>query len=505
MPMFRESFSGRPPARLFCRALLLLAAFALIPPALAQPAAAISPSVVLVLKLVSATLVKPTTGIVVSDDGMVLVPAEFAAQEGEMIVLDGGADIASNGRPAKLVDGQAPGELALLSVKGLKRPGIARSGNFEDMAGSLHLEAFPPAEEIAKGARPLSLPASFAPDSRTGQYAVSADTPLPYVTGAILDGCGRLAGVSLASGPQSLDSGQPTTVLFGADLVRLLDAMQIELPVAVCERQDKQPETNTVAPVVTSDKPPEPAVAETPAGQETATGTAVAETAGETSSESPPPVTAAEKPEPQPVRQPPERPSIWQHVPAWLVILVLAVAGVLAWKVVYFLRLRPHSATAPGMPGSAAVQPASDEPETAPLEDTAKARPRSAPALDFEIPENATRPAGCDGLLLVEGRFDEDTSFKRFCFVDTTQVDVVIGRGDADIAIEHAAISRSHARIRTDDGHLTFSDLGSRNGSFIGDVPCMAGEEMYVEPGAEIFLGDVRITLAVVKQEAEWA
>jgi len=45
----------------------------------AQQAPPMSPSVVLVLKLVSATHVKPATGIVVSDNGLVLVPADFVS------------------------------------------------------------------------------------------------------------------------------------------------------------------------------------------------------------------------------------------------------------------------------------------------------------------------------------------------------------------------------------------------------------------------------------------
>jgi len=122
-----------------------------------------------------------------------------------------------------------------------------------------------------------------------------------------------------------------------------------------------------------------------------------------------------------------------------------------------------------------------------------------------EFPTTASRPDGCTGLLLVEGRLDAKTPFKRFCFVDTGRIDVVIGRGDADIAIEHAAISRSHARIRSDGERLTFADLGSRNGSFIGDLPCLVGEVMYLEAGAEVFLGDVKLTIDVVTQEAEWA
>ena len=78
----------------------LLIALCMAQVATAQQTETMSPSVVLVLKLVSSTHVKPTTGIVVSDSGLVVVPAEFASGEGEMIVLDGGTDILSNGRPA---------------------------------------------------------------------------------------------------------------------------------------------------------------------------------------------------------------------------------------------------------------------------------------------------------------------------------------------------------------------------------------------------------------------
>ncbi len=52
---------------------------------------------------------------------------------------------------------------------------------------------------------------------------------------------------------------------------------------------------------------------------------------------------------------------------------------------------------------------------------------------------------------------------------------------------------------------MSFSDLGSRNGSFIGDVPCLPGEIMYIQADDEIFLGDVKFKIHVVIQEAEWA
>ena len=52
---------------------------------------------------------------------------------------------------------------------------------------------------------------------------------------------------------------------------------------------------------------------------------------------------------------------------------------------------------------------------------------------------------------------------------------------------------------------ITLSDLGSRNGTFIGDIPCLPGEIMYLDTNNEIYLGDVKLTIRVVRQEAEWA
>ena len=52
-------------------------------PAAAQ-SAAMPGWVVPVLRLVSATHVEPTTGVVLSADGLVLVPVDFAAPEGEL-------------------------------------------------------------------------------------------------------------------------------------------------------------------------------------------------------------------------------------------------------------------------------------------------------------------------------------------------------------------------------------------------------------------------------------
>ena len=55
-----------------------------------------------VLRLVSSTHVEPTTGLVLSESGLVLVPADFASAGDEIVVLDGGTDIVANGRTARI-------------------------------------------------------------------------------------------------------------------------------------------------------------------------------------------------------------------------------------------------------------------------------------------------------------------------------------------------------------------------------------------------------------------
>ena len=493
--------------RVLSRVSLLLISLCLAQLAMAQQPVPISPSVVLVLKLVSSTHVKPTTGIVVSDNGLVLVPADFASGEGEMIVLDGGTNILSNGRPAKIVDQATAGDLAVLSVDGLRRPGITLSNYTLAATNSLHLEAFPPAEYIAKGAQPLWVPFNVQTDEQNSQLTISPETPLPYVSGAFIDACGYLAGVSLTTGPQSLDTDKIALTLFKEKLVGVFDALRITLPAASCEPPLQQAEAHAVTPghkdVTAKQQQQETETTEIqPAELEMPDATVNEPTAR-------PVAGAVAEPDPQATDIVPEKPSIWREVPLWLPLTAIIILGVLIWKASFYFRLgknRQGDTSSPKAKGH--VQPASDEPVTAPLEssaDTNVVKPRSAPVFDFEIPESAARPDGCNGVLVIEGMLDADTSFKRFCFVNTEQINLIIGRGDADINIEHAAISRAHARVESDGTLMSFSDLGSRNGSFIGDVPCLPGEIMYIQADDEIFLGDVKFKIHVVIQEAEWA
>jgi len=190
-------------------------------------------------------------------------------------------------------------------------------------------------------------------------------------------------------------------------------------------------------------------------------------------------------------------------------VLGILFLAVLIWKLVFFFRQQKNEPGQEKMPaGTDSILSASDEPVTAPLETISSesiVKPRSAPELDLEIPGADDRPEGCDAVLVVEGQLDAETGFRQFCFVNSAQLNVVIGRGGADIAIEHAAISRRHVRIESDGASLTLSDLGSRNGTFVGNVPCLPGEVLFFEETDEIFLGDLKISLRLVRQKAEWA
>jgi len=341
-------------------------------------------------------------------------------------------------------------------------------------------------------------------------FSISPKTPLPYVSGAIIDDCGYLAGVSVTSGPQSLDTVKSTLSLLGSELSRALDEMQVTLPAANCDPAAQAAKATGVPPVQQEEsadtaktRGPEPETARINPVEPEVPAPAVDETA------TAPSQGAVDVQHQQQTTSSSEPPSIWGSVPLWLPLLALIILAVFTWKVLFFFRLKHgKSERVDSAKIAQHVQPASDEPATAPLEtgpDSGLSRPRSAPVFNFEIPELNDRPDGCDGALVIDGTLDANTGFKRFCFINTQKISVIIGRGDADINIEHVAISRAHARVESDGELISLTDLGSRNGTFVGDVPCLRGEIMYVQADDEIYLGQVKLRIRVARQEAEWA
>lgn len=447
----------------------------------------LSPSVVLVLKLVSQDRVQPTTGIVMSNDGLVMVPAEFISTGAEIIVLDGGTDIIKNGRPAVIVDRPASNGWALLQVSGLERSGIILSSNDLSEASALHLTAFPPAEYIANGLPPLWADVKLQAGGAQDAWSVSAATPQPYVSGPILDECGYLVGVALSSGVQSIEAGEVPVTLFAGGLRETLNALLLELPVNNC--------AITAEKVAGSLQPTE-------AGKARATSsTGQAADPKLVKPEVYSPLIQRKRLNPFqgaiPRPQPTENRSLWSQVPIWLPLLGLLMLSLIGWKAWFFFRLRRQSATQDdnGQAVDGVLKPLVTESQDS------TSRIRSVPGVDEKMPDMNALPPGCDGVLALQVFVDSNTRFNRFYSVDTQQFDLVIGKTDTDIEIQLPGIGSRHVRLVKTGEEITLSDLGSGGATLVNGLPCLAGEILYLENDADIYLGEILLRINILKKD----
>lgn len=80
---------------------------------------------------------------------------------------------------------------------------------------------------------------------------------------------------------------------------------------------------------------------------------------------------------------------------------------------------------------------------------------------------------------------------------------VVLGRSvDADVRIDDASMSRRHARIRN-DAVASLEDLGSANGTRIGDRRLAPGETAALAPGDRLTLGAVILLVTRAREPAD--
>jgi hypothetical protein len=446
----------------------------------------LSPSVVLVLNLVSKDRVQPVTGIVISDDGLVLVPARFVASKGELVVLDGGTDIIKNGRPAEVVNQASANGWALLSVKGLTRPGISLSETTATLDSELHLTAFPPAEQIANGLPPLRAAVKTVQDKTTQAYSISPATPQPYVSGPILDDCGYLNGISLTTAAQSIQTNAVAVTLFADDLRNTLNALKIKLPLATCTQALLKPMAQAEAQQDAAATPAQPI------DNETDPNFVKPEVYNRFIQQKRLNPFQGATPKPRITK----KPSIWRSVPFWLPLLGFIMLTALVWKAFFFFRLRKASDETPpseGLESSGIELEATDSLQN----------PRSVPSDNEQLPDMNKLPAGCDGVLVIDGLAEPDSRFKRYRAVNMQNIDFVIGNHDSDIIIKHPSISASHARLVKNGAFMTLSDLGSKTGTYIKEVPCLKGEVMYFVSEDEVFLGDVQLRFSLIRNEAE--
>jgi pSer/pThr/pTyr-binding forkhead associated (FHA) protein len=80
---------------------------------------------------------------------------------------------------------------------------------------------------------------------------------------------------------------------------------------------------------------------------------------------------------------------------------------------------------------------------------------------------------------------------------DVAKAVVTIGRaGTNDVVIEDGTISRQHATIKWEDGTFRVYDLGSSNGTFVGDQRVRAPVDL--ADGASVRFGAVELSFRII-------
>ncbi len=426
-----------------------------------------------VLRLVSATHVEPTTGVILSDTGLVLIPEDFADMDDEIIVLEGGTDIIRNGRPARIEKKFTADGLQVLFVEGLKRQGVTLAAMPLEEGDPVVLTAFPPAEQIAQGEPPLNIPASVVVFSENGRPSISSEVELPNVTGALVDNCGNLVGISLADDIQTMETSPATRYQWRETLLRVFGEMQITPRESDCSGKAQE-----VEPEPEPELQPEPIVEEPIIEEPVAEEEPVVEDSPE-----------AELEEEQPPEELPPviLPPIEDDVVASPEAEEETGAGSWLWLLAGVILI-----------GSGFVlhrlRQAKKEDNSADTEDVA-VDPEPVPDIMDEEP--SALPPPLDSLLTIHGVLADGTAFEESCAVSENAINIMIGRGDTDLVIDSPAVSRQHISLNGTRKELTVSDLGSSNGTSINGVPCLEGEIMFIVPGDVLIMGDARCSLEI--------
>ena len=74
---------------------------------------------------------------------------------------------------------------------------------------------------------------------------------------------------------------------------------------------------------------------------------------------------------------------------------------------------------------------------------------------------------------------------------------IVVGREDVDLALEDPEVSRQHAAIEVSGDRVTVVDLGSANGTLVGDQPV---DEALLDNQSEFTIGASTLMLIVTPQ-----
>jgi hypothetical protein len=417
--------------------------------------------------------------VVLSADGLVLVPHDFARIGDEIVVLDGGTDIIRNGRPARFERSFPELGLKVLAADGLRRRAAPVTTSPLADGGVVTLAAFPPAEDIAQGTPPVIRSASVTVLTESAAPAIGPDSNLPNVTGPLLDACGNLVGFSIADGVQDGALARHAAVPLASRAAGRARGTRAHADGRVLRGR---PGARRIGWTQWPRRPrgrgartsgdrcwraprscPRTAPNGTGACGGAACGTALRRVAARRE---------------RSVRRRRHRRSAARRARARVVVVARGGAAP--------DRRRLRRAVAAQARRSAASAPADAAANTESHYDRAGAGDDTAAEL--------ARPAE-EYRLVLRGKYADGRDLSVAAGVSDKAINVEIGRGASDLVLDSASVSRRHARLNGTARALTITDLGSSNGTSINGVPCLEDEIMYVEPGDTVLLGDVRFTV----------
>ena len=145
------------------------------------------------------------------------------------------------------------------------------------------------------------------------------------------------------------------------------------------------------------------------------------------------------------------------------------------------METRPSSPVAPPPPPPPFAEPAAFQPAP-------PAEPEVAPAGGTRIMKREPKMAVV-GLLI-----DQENPGRRF---DVAKLTIVVGRTQrCDVVIDHATVSRQHATIKLEGDQFRLYDLGSSNGTFVGEQ--RVREPVTLQDGSIVRFGAVPFIFKIV-------
>lgn len=440
------------------------------------------------------------SGVVVASE-RVLVPSEFVASGHPLVVLDGGGNLANNGRAATVLERWPREGLAVLSVPGLDRAppvladvigaggavsatqatgSAAMETEAGDRAWEIALVAIAPAEQLLAGT-PWVWRRASAVAGAQGELQLAPGVRLPNLTGVFIDACGHWLGHSAARGVASLGTGLNTLYQWQPALAGRLVRGGYALTEAPCDR-----DFDALTPKPLTDNPGSTPISSAPSSPDHSSDPS-SDLSSDPSSNTPPANDSLADPTSE--------------------------------------GLSDEAAALPSPPGTPVPREESSSPVSLEL-DMPEVHP--APGLVMPEPEKGTSFGGpplafallaglmmmvflaVAGLFVVRRRRQEgregttvpsaSSSLMTVAWLVAPKerhpviaidgvVDRIIGRFEADLLLSGESVSRRHARLRGVPGSVQLFDLGSKNGTFINDRPCAPNAGEQVQAGDRLRFG----------------